>query len=140
MYTDHKPLTFAFSQKPERCSPRQCRQLDLISQFSTDIRHVKGDQNIIADFLSRIEAITKADFDHNLLTTMQEQDPELQTLRKQNKFHFTVAPVPSSTKELWYETSHSPRADDEFGEGILGNQKLKKMYYLNVSESGIDSR
>jgi hypothetical protein len=35
---------------------------------------------------------------------------------------------------------YSPRADDEFGEGILGNQKLKKMYYLNVSESGIDSR
>jgi hypothetical protein len=34
----------------------------------------------------------------------------------------------------------SRRADDEFGEGILGNQKLKKMYYLNVSESGIDSR
>jgi hypothetical protein len=34
----------------------------------------------------------------------------------------------------------SPRADDEFGEGILGNQKLKKMYYLNVSESGIESR
>jgi hypothetical protein len=35
---------------------------------------------------------------------------------------------------------YSPRADDEFGEGILGNQKFKKMYYLNVSESGIDSR
>jgi hypothetical protein len=40
-----------------------------------------------------------------------------------------------------HETStDSPRADDEFGEGILGNQKLKKLYYLNVSESGIDSR
>jgi hypothetical protein len=36
--------------------------------------------------------------------------------------------------------SYSPRADDEFGEGILGNQKFKKMYYLNVCESGIDSR
>jgi hypothetical protein len=35
---------------------------------------------------------------------------------------------------------NSRRADDEFGEGILGNQKFKKMYYLNVSESGIDSR
>jgi hypothetical protein len=35
---------------------------------------------------------------------------------------------------------HSRRADDEFGEGILGNQKFKKMYYLNVSESGIGSR
>jgi hypothetical protein len=35
---------------------------------------------------------------------------------------------------------YSPRADDEFGEGILGNQEFQKMYYLNVSESGIDSR
>jgi hypothetical protein len=31
---------------------------------------------------------------------------------------------------------YSRRADDEFGERILGNQKLKKLYYLNVSESG----
>jgi hypothetical protein len=34
----------------------------------------------------------------------------------------------------------SPRADDEFWEGIFGNQKFKKMYYLNVSKSGIESR
>jgi hypothetical protein len=40
-----------------------------------------------------------------------------------------------------YESVHfSPRADDEFWEGILGNRKFKKMYYLNVSESGIESR
>jgi hypothetical protein len=103
MYTDHKPFTFAFSQKSEKCSPRQCRQLD---------------QNIIADFLSRIEAITKADFDHNLLATMQEQDPELQTLRKQNKFHFTVAPVPSSRKELWYETHGNRPTYHSHVEGI----------------------
>jgi hypothetical protein len=113
IYTEHgphhKPLTFAFSQKPEKCSPRQCRQLDLISKFSTYIRHVKGEQNIIVDFLSRIEAITKAHFDNNLLPTMQEQDPELQTLRTQGKFRFTVAPAPASAKELWYETSHGNR-------------------------------
>jgi hypothetical protein len=35
---------------------------------------------------------------------------------------------------------NSRRADDEFGERILGNQKLKKLYYLNVSESGFESR
>jgi hypothetical protein len=31
-------------------------------------------------------------------------------------------------------------SDDEFREGILGNQRYKKLYYLNVSESGIESR
>jgi hypothetical protein len=35
---------------------------------------------------------------------------------------------------------NSRRADDEFGEGILGNQKLKKLYYLDVNESGFESR
>jgi hypothetical protein len=48
--------------------------------------------------------------------------------------------IPESEATRAYLNLISPRADDEFGEGILGNQKFKKMYYLNVSESGIDSR
>jgi hypothetical protein len=39
-----------------------------------------------------------------------------------------------------WPNAYSRRADDEFGERILGNQKLKKLYYLNVSESGFESR
>jgi hypothetical protein len=35
-----------------------------------------------------------------------------------------------------WPNAYSRRADDEFGERILGNQKLKKLYYLNVSGSG----
>ncbi len=57
LYTDHKPLTYAFRQKSDKGSPRQVRQLDYIGQFTTDIRHVKGVNNIPADLLSRIEAI-----------------------------------------------------------------------------------
>jgi hypothetical protein len=42
---------------------------------------------------------------------------------------------------IWLNIEYnSRRADDEFREGILVNQKFKKMYYLNVSESGIGSR
>lgn len=33
--TDHKPLTYAFLQKSSKSTPRQTRQLDYISQFST---------------------------------------------------------------------------------------------------------
>jgi hypothetical protein len=49
----------------------------------------------------------------------------------------------SSVRRLkisWNSLAVSRRADDEFGEGILGNQKLKKLYYLNDSESGFESR
>lgn len=52
-YTDHKPLTFAFMQSSEKASPRQSRHLSYISQFTTDIKHVKGTDNIVADTLSR---------------------------------------------------------------------------------------
>ncbi|KAI5721773.1 hypothetical protein M8J77_025546 [Diaphorina citri] len=57
LYTDHKPLSFAFRQKLEKASPRQLRQLDFISQYTTDIRHISGKDNFIADTLSRIEEI-----------------------------------------------------------------------------------
>ena len=54
--TDHKPLTFAFNCQPDRYSPRQSRHLNYISQFTTDLRHVRGIDNSVADALSRIEA------------------------------------------------------------------------------------
>jgi cleavage and polyadenylation specificity factor subunit 1 len=53
--TDHKPLTFAFHQKRNKCSPRQFNHLDFISQFTTDIRHISSQDNIVADALSRVE-------------------------------------------------------------------------------------
>ena len=44
LFTDHKPLTYAFQQQPEKSSLQQTRtrQLDFISQFKTDINHIKG--------------------------------------------------------------------------------------------------
>lgn len=55
--TDHKPLVYAFLQKADKASPRQLRQLDFISQFSTDIIHVDGRSNIVADAFSRLQSI-----------------------------------------------------------------------------------
>lgn len=55
--TDHKSITYAFFQKSAKASPRQIRQLSFISQFTTQIVHVAGDRNEIADALSRVQAI-----------------------------------------------------------------------------------
>ena len=41
--------------KSDKRSPHQIRHLDVISQFTTDIRHVQGSLNPVADALSRIE-------------------------------------------------------------------------------------
>ena len=57
IFTDHKPLTYAFSQKRDKCTPRQFNHFDYISQFTTDIRHISGQENVVADALSRVEAV-----------------------------------------------------------------------------------
>ena len=53
--TDHKPLTYALSFRSGNRSPCQIRHLSYISQFTTDIRYMKGHENVMADALSRLE-------------------------------------------------------------------------------------
>lgn len=40
--TDHRPLTHAFSQKPEMVTPMRTRWLTYISQFTTEITYKPG--------------------------------------------------------------------------------------------------
>ena len=54
IYTDHSPLTFALPSKPDKYSPRETRHLDFVSQFTSDIRHISGEQNIATDALSHL--------------------------------------------------------------------------------------
>lgn len=79
VFTDHKPLTFAFSLNRDKCSPRQFRYLDFISQFTTDIKFISGRDNVVADALSRVEEVACA-IDYQSLARSQENDPELQEL------------------------------------------------------------
>lgn len=56
LFTDHKPLTTALKSQSDR-SPRQTRHLSFIAEFTTDIQYIKGKFNVVADALSRINAI-----------------------------------------------------------------------------------
>ncbi|BHF74979.1 hypothetical protein SprV_0501807100 [Sparganum proliferum] len=53
VFTDHKPLTFALRSHSDKYNPREIAHLDYISQFATDIRHLDGTKNGVADVLSR---------------------------------------------------------------------------------------
>ena len=55
IYTNHDPITYAFKKKNQQCSSRQFQYLDFISQFTTDIRHISGEDSIVADALSGID-------------------------------------------------------------------------------------
>ena len=52
-YTDHKPLTICMAKTSDPWSSQQQRHLSYISEFTTDIRHIKGTDNHVADALSR---------------------------------------------------------------------------------------
>lgn len=84
IFTDHQPLVHAFTKKHENQTPRQNRHLNYISQFSTDIRHVPGKLNVVADALSRIATINHiysisfdSSLNYKLLAESQMKDPEL---------------------------------------------------------------
>ncbi|GFX60426.1 retrovirus-related Pol polyprotein from transposon opus [Trichonephila clavipes] len=75
VFTDHKPLTYAFRQKSDKCSPRQIRQLDFISQFTTNFVHIPGSDNIAADVLSRVSAITfPSQIEYDCIAETQQTD------------------------------------------------------------------
>lgn len=53
LLTDHKPLCSAFKSLKPAKSDRQQRHLSILTEYISDIAHIKGDQNVVADCLSR---------------------------------------------------------------------------------------
>lgn len=83
IFTDHKPLLYAFVQRREKLAPVQLNQLSFISQFTTDIKHIKGEDNIVADAMSRINAIS-LEQEYEDLAQSQKSDEELLGLLESN--------------------------------------------------------
>ena len=83
IFTDHKPLKFLPSFRSNRHSPRQTRQLDYILRFTSDIRHVRGADNAVADALSRVHSVTANMLPSILfqeLAALQHNDQKLATI------------------------------------------------------------
>ncbi|GFT32035.1 transposon Tf2-8 polyprotein [Trichonephila clavipes] len=107
VFTDHKPLTYAFRQKSDKCSPRQIRQLDFISQFTTNIVHIPGSDNIAADVLSRVSAITfPSQIDYDCIAETQQTDQELHTLiASELPWNSKKVTFPNSSTEIMCDLS-----------------------------------
>ena len=76
IYTDHKPLTFAFSSI---VSLRQTRYLSFIVEFTTDVRHMSGKDKVGADALSRVRF--EDDSPSPIAVTAQAEEPNVQAYR-----------------------------------------------------------
>lgn len=104
IFTDHKPITFAFKQRSDKSSPRQQRQLDYIGQFSTDIKHISGKDNVVPDFLSRIESIQLNGFDYDTISIEQEKDEECKEIvggKSKFSIQLTKYPIQNSKRQIY---------------------------------------
>ncbi|GFW61770.1 retrovirus-related Pol polyprotein from transposon 17.6 [Trichonephila clavipes] len=80
LFTDHKPLwcSMHFNAKEDKRTPQQLRHLDLIDQFTTDIRYLKGSENVVAYASSRIHISTinaPSVFDFSKMAREQQRIP-----------------------------------------------------------------
>ncbi|GFU74290.1 retrovirus-related Pol polyprotein from transposon 412 [Trichonephila clavipes] len=94
-------------KKSDKCSPRQIRQLDFISQFTTNIVHIPGSDNIAADVLSRVSAITfPSQIDYDCIAETQQTDQELQTLiASGTSLELKKVTFPNSSTEIMCDLS-----------------------------------
>ena len=78
LFTDHNPLPFAMWKSSDPWTSRQQNQLSAISEFTTDIRHVSGKRNAVADALSRISvSAVSLGVDFYKMAAEQQTDEEV---------------------------------------------------------------
>jgi hypothetical protein len=105
IYNDHNPLTYDISQKRDNCSPRQFKYLDLISQFTTDIRHISGQDNVVADALSRVEAVCASVSPEALVEELVNDAKLAALLHGHTALRLEKNPVPGSDFVIPCDTS-----------------------------------
>ena len=109
VFTDHKPLIYALHARPDRHSPREIRHLDYVSQFTTDIRHVKGQDNVVADALSRIPVLALHSsqlVDLDEIAKDQQDDAELRLLLQgDSSLALEKVLLASQAGYIWCDTS-----------------------------------
>ncbi|GBL87745.1 hypothetical protein AVEN_81354-1 [Araneus ventricosus] len=119
IYTDHKPLIFAFTRKHNNSS-RQIRYLEFISQI--DIRYIAGSDNVVADTFSRISEITLLNFNNfRGLAEDQFSDQELQSLMGSGTGLELRPMLFASSEELFFMYSWAPYVTKPFGRQMFNS-------------------
>ena len=118
IFTDQKPLTSAFLKAREPVSNRQKHQLAFISEFCTEIAHVPGVDNVVADAMSRqhdneendetafVHAVAHllADIDLNELAADQPSSPDT---TNRTSLVLQQLQMPGCSRKVWCDISQS---------------------------------
>lgn len=109
--TDHKPLISAIKSSSDNFTNRQARHLEYISQFSSDLRHIKGQLNVVPDALSRVLCNILTQFpptlDYQQLFNEQQSDSELQRLTSSSAASPSLVQASYKDFDIWCENSDS---------------------------------
>lgn len=112
IYTDHKPLTYALSKiGSSKETPRRIRQLMYISEYTSDIQHVSGLDNPVADALSRVETIScPTVIDYEELATAQRSDDQIthymQNVGSSSTVQLKQIHLPNISKPVYCDTAN----------------------------------
>ena len=71
VFTDYKPIIGAVKNPKTRDSQRQERQIAIINEYCSDVVHISGKENIVADTLSRQQVLV------DTINTVETQNPSL---------------------------------------------------------------
>ena len=108
VFTAHKPLTAIFHKNKSTYTPRQLRHIEYVSQFTTDIRYIKGCDNAPADALSPdISAVSSSPLAYAAVAADQVSDAELQQLINNTALEKKKVPVPGTILQLYADVSFS---------------------------------
>lgn len=103
IFTDHKPLTYAMTTNSSSRLPHEERYLKYISQFTTDIRHINGNENTVADALSRVEGISGIDL--SAIAEDQATDEQLKHLMKSSTLRIEPVRIPNISRPVYCDVS-----------------------------------
>ena len=108
IFTDHKPLIGVYKEQTSLKSEIQKRYLSINSEYVADVILIKGDENIVADCLSRPTNTIMVDiFDLPEIAKQQQDDIEIKDYKEK------LQSYPLGDLQLYCDTStFHPRSLD----------------------------
>lgn len=105
MFSDYKSKTCAFNKNSNIMSLRRARYLNVISQLSTNIQHVSGIHNAIADVFSRISTYSSQKQWVMMNWKIFKTKTTKELFTQNTSFKLELFQIPGSNNKIYYDSS-----------------------------------